>query len=105
MTDPKPNVLVELTISAPIDTVWKAVRDPEQITQWFGWESETLAEEIALRGQPSAGCGVVFKAPARSTVSAVTTTRAGNLMFVDVSTLGAQTWPREPSQWILRRRL
>lgn len=48
MTDPKPNVLVELTISAPVDTVWKAVRDPEQITQWFGWESETLAEEIAL---------------------------------------------------------
>lgn len=48
MTDPKPNVLVEVTISAPIETVWKAVRDPEQITQWFGWESETLADEIAL---------------------------------------------------------
>lgn len=48
MTDPKPNVLVEVTICAPIATVWKAVRDPEQITQWFGWESDTLAEEITM---------------------------------------------------------
>lgn len=48
MTDPKPNVLVEVTISAPIDTVWTAVRDPEQINEWFGWESETLADEIAM---------------------------------------------------------
>ncbi|MBV1858896.1 MAG: SRPBCC domain-containing protein [Nannocystaceae bacterium] len=48
MTDPKPNILVEVTISAPIDTVWKAVRDPEQINEWFGWESDTLTDEIAM---------------------------------------------------------
>lgn len=48
MTDPNSNILVEVTISAPIDTVWKAVRDPAQIREWFGWESETLADEIEL---------------------------------------------------------
>ncbi len=48
MTKPKPNVLVEVTIAAPIDTVWAAVREPEQIAQWFGWQAETLAEEITM---------------------------------------------------------
>ena len=48
MSDSKPSVLVEVTISAPVDTVWKAVRDPEQISQWFGWDADTLDDEIAM---------------------------------------------------------
>lgn len=39
-------ILVELTIAAPADTVWQALRDPAQIEQWFGWDATTLAEEI-----------------------------------------------------------
>lgn len=39
-------VLVEVTIAAPIETVWAAVREPEQIRRWFGWDADTLKEEI-----------------------------------------------------------
>jgi hypothetical protein len=39
-------VLVELTIAAPADEVWEAMRDPEKLNAWFGWEAPSLAEEI-----------------------------------------------------------
>ncbi|MFO0633689.1 MAG: SRPBCC domain-containing protein [Nannocystaceae bacterium] len=38
--------IVELTISAPADEVWRALRDPEQIQQWFGWDTDSLGDEI-----------------------------------------------------------
>lgn len=44
MSDAK--VLVELTIAAPADTVWDALRDPARIAQWFGWDATTLDAEI-----------------------------------------------------------
>ena len=39
-------VLVDITIAAPIETVWQAVRDPELIKTWFGWDADTLKDEI-----------------------------------------------------------
>lgn len=39
-------ILVELTIAAPADAVWKAMRDPAQIQRWFGWDATTLEGEI-----------------------------------------------------------
>jgi hypothetical protein len=39
-------VIIELVIAAPIDTVWRALRDPAEIARWFGWNSANLAEEI-----------------------------------------------------------
>lgn len=39
-------VLVEVTIAAPADAVWDAIRDPEKIRNWFGWDADTLADEI-----------------------------------------------------------
>jgi hypothetical protein len=39
-------VLVEVVIAAPIDTVWHALRDPETLRRWFGWEYPGLVEEI-----------------------------------------------------------
>jgi hypothetical protein len=39
-------VVVDITIAAPIDQVWSALRDPGQIAQWFGWDAPSLAEEI-----------------------------------------------------------
>jgi uncharacterized protein YndB with AHSA1/START domain len=41
-----PRPLVEVTVAAPADEVWRALRDPARITQWFGWDAETLAAEI-----------------------------------------------------------
>jgi hypothetical protein len=38
--------LVEVTVSAPADQVWRALREPEQIRRWFGWDADTLAAEI-----------------------------------------------------------
>jgi hypothetical protein len=42
----KDRVLVEVTIPASVDEVWRALREPEQIRHWFGWEADSLAEEI-----------------------------------------------------------
>jgi hypothetical protein len=39
-------VLVEVTIAAPVETVWAALREPEQIRRWFGWDADTLKDEI-----------------------------------------------------------
>jgi hypothetical protein len=39
-------VLVELTIAAPADTVWQALREPARIATWFGWDADTLPAEI-----------------------------------------------------------
>ena len=43
MSDP---VIVEVTIAAPIDAVWRALRDPAEIRRWFGWEYDGLDDEI-----------------------------------------------------------
>jgi hypothetical protein len=40
-------VIVEVVIAASADEVWRALRDPEEIRKWFGWEYAGLAEEIA----------------------------------------------------------
>jgi|FLYM01.1.fsa_nt_gi hypothetical protein len=39
-------VLVEVTVPAPADAVWAALRDKDQIMSWFGWEYEGLAGEV-----------------------------------------------------------
>ena len=39
-------VLVEVTVPAPADRVWDALRDPQKIAQWFGWEADGLKDEI-----------------------------------------------------------
>jgi uncharacterized protein YndB with AHSA1/START domain len=46
--NPTDRVFVELLIAAPIDTVWRALRDPKEIARWFGWEHPGLAEEIEM---------------------------------------------------------
>lgn len=43
----KPFVM-EVTIDAPQDAVWRAVSDPAEIRRWFGWEYPGLEEEIKL---------------------------------------------------------
>jgi uncharacterized protein YndB with AHSA1/START domain len=43
MSDP---VIVELAIAAPVEEVWRALRDPAEIRRWFGWDYEGLDEEI-----------------------------------------------------------
>jgi len=51
MTTPTPSshpsrVVVDVTIAAPIERVWEALRDPALLAQWFGWDYDKLAEEI-----------------------------------------------------------
>lgn len=43
MSDP---VIVEVVIEAPVETVWRALRDRDEIRRWFGWETDELDEEI-----------------------------------------------------------
>lgn len=39
---------LEVTIAAPVDEVWRALREPELIRQWHGWEFDGLDAEIDL---------------------------------------------------------
>lgn len=39
-------VIVDVAIVAPIGDVWHALRDPETIGRWFGWDYPSLEEEI-----------------------------------------------------------
>ena len=39
-------VLVEVLVAAPIDTVFKALRERDQIRRWFGWEYAGFEDEI-----------------------------------------------------------
>jgi hypothetical protein len=43
-TDERP--VIEVTISAPLATVWPHLRDPVLIRRWHGWEAEELDAEI-----------------------------------------------------------
>ena len=38
--------LVETELDAPVDAVWAALRDPDLIRRWFGWDDEGLGDEI-----------------------------------------------------------
>lgn len=37
---------VEVTVRAPRDTVWRALTEPDQVRQWFGWDYDGLDAEI-----------------------------------------------------------
>ena len=41
-------VLVEILVAAPIETVWKAVRDPREMQRWFGWDYPNLAADLEM---------------------------------------------------------
>jgi hypothetical protein len=45
-TPQPPRVVVDVTIAAPIERVWQALRDPALLAQWFGWDYDKLADEI-----------------------------------------------------------
>ena len=38
--------LVEMELGAPLETVWPALREPDQVRRWFGWDDEGLPAEI-----------------------------------------------------------
>ncbi|RJF93036.1 SRPBCC family protein [Sphingomonas cavernae] len=46
MPSTRDRILVEVTIAAPADAVWEAIRDPAKIHNWFGWDADTLSDEI-----------------------------------------------------------
>jgi uncharacterized protein YndB with AHSA1/START domain len=37
---------IEVTVAAPVDAVWDALRDKDKIRHWHGWEYEGLDSEI-----------------------------------------------------------
>jgi hypothetical protein len=39
---------IEVTVGAPVATVWESLRDPELIKRWHGWHFDSLDEEISL---------------------------------------------------------
>lgn len=48
---PRPSshpIVVEVSIQAPLQRVWGALRDPAEIRRWHGWEYPALDEEIDI---------------------------------------------------------
>jgi hypothetical protein len=39
---------IDVTIAAPADAVWQALRDPAEIRRWHGWEDPSLDAEIEM---------------------------------------------------------
>ncbi|WP_225752652.1 hypothetical protein [Actinotalea sp. Marseille-Q4924] len=39
-------LLVEMVLAAPADVAWAALRDPDTIRRWFGWDDDGLGAEI-----------------------------------------------------------
>lgn len=46
MTEETRPYRVEVTVRAPHETVWRALTEPEQVRQWFGWDYDSLDAEI-----------------------------------------------------------
>ncbi len=46
MSDETPRI--EVTIAAPVDEVWDALRNKDKIRHWHGWECDSLEDEIDL---------------------------------------------------------
>jgi hypothetical protein len=40
--------VIEVTVAAPVEAVWRTLRDPELIRTWHGWHFEGLDAEVAL---------------------------------------------------------
>ena len=89
---PEPDrVAVEVTVAAPADVVWRALRDPAEIRRWFGWEYDGLEPEIeeiflseAASGSASEADGVLdtgggrFEVEARGEVTVVRVVMPGS---------------------------
>jgi hypothetical protein len=59
-------VLVEVVVAAPIETIWKALRDKDEIRRWFGWEYAGFEDElnwIVSKGQAVLEEGRVIRIP------------------------------------------
>jgi len=41
-------VLVEILVAAPVDTVWKALKEPAEVCKWFGWDYPSLVSDIDM---------------------------------------------------------
>lgn len=39
---------LEVTIAAPVDAVWRALREPARVRRWHGWDAEGNDDEIEL---------------------------------------------------------
>ncbi|MDB5541060.1 MAG: hypothetical protein JWQ89_2787 [Devosia sp.] len=48
MAEQQKQVVLEMTIAAPVETVWQALRQPDQMLNWFGWDADTLRDEIQV---------------------------------------------------------
>jgi hypothetical protein len=46
MTDAPDHELVKVVVPVSADEAWRTLRDPAEIDRWFGWRTESLAEEI-----------------------------------------------------------
>ncbi|HEV7721919.1 MAG TPA: hypothetical protein VGO60_11565 [Iamia sp.] len=43
-----PEPFLSVTVGARADEVWRALRDPDEIARWFGWEYPGFEDEIAM---------------------------------------------------------
>jgi hypothetical protein len=83
----KDRILVEMTIAAPAEAVWDALKDPVKIYNWHGWDDPSLKEEIdyiyvdAIRDEAAMimrfeGLGDRFEVEARGAESVLRVVRA-----------------------------
>lgn len=40
--------ILEVTIAAPVEVVWRSLREPDLIKAWHGWHAESLDDEVRM---------------------------------------------------------
>jgi hypothetical protein len=102
-----PRLVVEITIAAPFERVWRALRDPEELRRWHGWGYDELDAEIdaiyvagaeanerdGVIDMPEAATRITVEDRGEATVVRVTTAGpAGDARWADVFDEVEQGW-------------
>ncbi len=48
MNDTSDPPVIEVTVGAPVDVVWRSLREPDLIKAWHGWHFEGLDDEVKM---------------------------------------------------------
>jgi uncharacterized protein YndB with AHSA1/START domain len=72
---PQAPVILERTFKAPIDTVWKAITDIDQMKQWFIKEMESFEPKVGFETRATVQCE---GKPSKVLILSVTEVKPGN---------------------------
>jgi hypothetical protein len=80
---------LRVVVAAPVDAVWSWLTDPELVPRWFGWEHDSLDDEIAM---------IFVDGVARSREKLRFETNGGGLFLLQETPAGTVVELRRPAE-------